>query len=93
MSELKFKIVRMDSDETNMTMIFDLEVTDEYTLGQLERKYRHRLQFDGGQVFTLRNVTVPLKGAVEESPELWDKIKTDEELISKFVLARLKGEI
>lgn len=83
----------MTPDEKGMAAIFDIEVIDEYTLQVLERQYKHKLTFDGGRTFTLHNLIVPLKGAAENAPELWEKIRTDEALVGKFVLARLKGEI
>jgi hypothetical protein len=89
---LVFKIIKMVPDHKHMEAIFTIEIVDEYTLQTLEKLYKHKLKFDG-QTFTLENLIVPLNGAAENAPALWEKIKTDEALISKFVLMRIKGEL
>lgn len=72
---------------------FTIEIIDEHTLQVLEKKYRGKLQFDGGRVFTL-TIDVPILGMMERDPTMWEKMVRDQpEIVQAFVLARLKGEV
>ena len=90
--ELIYTVARVESIN-KITAKFTLEIIDEYTLKYLEKKYPGQLMFDGGRVFTLI-IIVPLTGMSENDATLWRKLqKTHPDIVNKFILQRLRGEV
>ena len=72
---------------------FLVDIIDEYTLQVMEKKYPNKLTFDGGRVFTLQ-LAIPIMGMPEKEPAMWaELLEKEPQLVSAFVLARLKGDI
>jgi len=74
---------------------FILDMTDEATIRHFETKYsrQHKLKYDGGIKFSME-LTMPIKGMSEDTPELWEQFKElRPDLVSAYTLARLKGTI
>ncbi len=72
---------------------FVVGIIDEHTLQVMEQRFPGQLVFDGGREFTL-TFRAPIKEIADTAPDMWELLKEQhKDLVSKYLLLRLRGEI
>lgn len=92
--DLKYVISKFEIDNQRLT--FELEIIDEYTINWFEQLYGNKyIQFDGRTfTFTHYGTIDFMQGMPEKNPAMWQQLhEKHPEVIHKYVLMRLKGEI
>lgn len=89
--DLIFSLKRFDHDGPRIYIV--LEIIDEKTLQWFERKYGNQHITYDGRIFTFM-LSAEFKKLPKATPELWKALqKRFPEVIQKYILLRIKGEI